>query len=214
MAKKWEELTDKEKKSGITGIIFLVLISFFIASNSCKKEEKKKEKPIVLESLSVESIKWATSDERLKIVAKYLQQENIPNEQLDVFDTYFSHMAAITPGDRGALSILTMAKSKYLREGKLEGNYWKLTDLMYGKFHGWDGSFIPLETYLKNNINDASSYEHVETRFEVRTLGKKPWLVVATKFRANNGYGAKVLAVATAKYDLLEGKLYEVQIAD
>lgn len=64
----------------------------------------------------------------------------------------------------------------------------------------WDGSCRPVEKAIKNALNDPGSYDHDATGYvpnEDTSL-----IVVTTRFRANNGFGAKVLAVYQATVDV------------
>lgn len=64
----------------------------------------------------------------------------------------------------------------------------------------WDGSCRPVEKIIKNALNDPDSYDHDATGYipnEDTSL-----IVVTTRFRANNGFGAKMLAVYQATVDV------------
>lgn len=69
----------------------------------------------------------------------------------------------------------------------------------------WDGSFPPLKDYIKENINDPSSFEHVQTGYIVRD----GWVEVKTIYRAKNGFGALVKEAVIAKASN-DGKLLEI----
>jgi len=75
-------------------------------------------------------------------------------------------------------------------------------------FHYWDGSHMDLTKRIKQSMNDPSSYEHIETRFEKNSDGKT--LTVATKFRGKNGFGGVVIQYVTAKTDIATGKVIEI----
>lgn len=62
-------------------------------------------------------------------------------------------------------------------------------------FSLWDGSHIALTQFIKDNMNDPRSYEHVETRY--RDDGDH--ITVQVKFRGNNMFGAKVLNTIIAR---------------
>lgn len=64
----------------------------------------------------------------------------------------------------------------------------------------WDGSCSPVEKMIKASLNDPESYDHDATGYvpnEDTSL-----IVVTTRFRANNGFGAKMLAVYQATVDI------------
>lgn len=74
------------------------------------------------------------------------------------------------------------------------------------QFSAYDGSHRGLEKYIKDNMNDPDSYDHIETRF----LDKGDYILVMTKFRGKNAFGGKVINTITAKVDL-DGNVIEVE---
>ena len=50
------------------------------------------------------------------------------------------------------------------------------------QFSAWDGSHITFSRAIKDNLNDPSSFEHVETRYE----DKGTYILVSMKYRAKN----------------------------
>ena len=73
------------------------------------------------------------------------------------------------------------------------------------QFSNYDGSHAGLEELIKKGMNDADSYEHVETRF--RDDGT--YITVITKFKGTNKFGGIVTNTVTAKVDF-KGKVIEV----
>jgi hypothetical protein len=71
-------------------------------------------------------------------------------------------------------------------------------------FSLWDGSYTPLVKIIKDGMHDPSSFDHVETTY--RDLGDH--LIVTTKFRGKNGFGAVVTNSMTAKFNLDGGREY------
>ncbi|MCK7494827.1 MAG: hypothetical protein MZW92_29730 [Comamonadaceae bacterium] len=65
------------------------------------------------------------------------------------------------------------------------------------QFSGWDGSHPAVEQAIKASLHNPASYEHVETRYS--DTGDS--LVVVTKFRATNGFGAIVTNTAVGTVD-------------
>lgn len=61
-----------------------------------------------------------------------------------------------------------------------------------------DGSQIKLERYIKKNMNDNDSYEHIETKY----WDMKDHIVVLTKFRGSNAFSAKVINTINAEIDM------------
>nr|NQU93701.1 hypothetical protein [Bacteroidota bacterium] len=73
------------------------------------------------------------------------------------------------------------------------------------QFNAWDGSHIGLTRYIKNNMNDPDSYEHIETKY----WDMVDHLVVLTRFRGENPFGGKVINSIKAKVDL-QGSVLEI----
>lgn len=73
-------------------------------------------------------------------------------------------------------------------------------------FSPWDGSHLKLERFVKKNMNDPDSYEHVKTRY----WDMQNYLVVKTVFRGKNAYGAKVMNSVKVKTDIFTGEILEV----
>jgi len=90
--------------------------------------------------------------------------------------------------------------------------YYNTAQLMSG-FSAWDGSYKRLEDVIKNNMNDADSYEHVKTSHRFVYYGtKRPHMVLHTTYRGKNAFGAKVLGEASAKIDALTYEGYDIEI--
>lgn len=75
----------------------------------------------------------------------------------------------------------------------------------------WDGSCRPVESVIKKALNDAGSYEHVETRYMPNVDTTE--IFVSNTFRAKNGFGALMLATYIARVDL-EGNVLEIKDAN
>lgn len=104
------------------------------------------------------------------------------------------------------------------REFKTERNEW-----VNNQFSAWDGSHRVLEDLIKDNLNDESSYKHIETTFidinsedrkkEVNNLLKESGysqrveiddLFVMTKFSAKNAFNATIKSTAFGIADYSE----------
>ena len=82
-------------------------------------------------------------------------------------------------------------------------------DKLIFNINPFDNSFRILEEMLEQTLNDPDSYEHVQTIYKFRFDGARPHVVVWSKFRANNAYGAKVLQTIDLKFDLATLKPFE-----
>lgn len=67
--------------------------------------------------------------------------------------------------------------------------------LFKNQFSSWDGSNRYLTDYIKQNMHDDDSYEHVGTVYREYS----DYIIVETSFRGNNSFGAKVLQTVKAK---------------
>lgn len=70
------------------------------------------------------------------------------------------------------------------------------------QFSSWNGSHRNLVSHIKRQMNDPSSFEHVETVY----WDKGNHLIVRTTFRGKNAFGGVVLNSVTAKVSL-DGKV-------
>jgi hypothetical protein len=77
--------------------------------------------------------------------------------------------------------------------------------VLEAQFSAWDGSHRGLERYIKKHMNNPSSYEHVETKY----LDKGDHLMLITKFRGTNAFGAIVTNTIAAKVDMA-GNVLEI----
>lgn len=82
------------------------------------------------------------------------------------------------------------------KEDQFASSLQKLQDLNH-QFSIWDGSYVPLTKLIKEQMNDPSSYEHVNTTY--RDLGDH--LIVTTVFRGKNAFGAIMKNSITVKTD-------------
>ncbi len=64
-------------------------------------------------------------------------------------------------------------------------------------FSAWDGSHKNLEKWVKDNMNDPDSYEHIETRYQ----DNGATITIYLKFRGKNAFGGKVVNMAVATTD-------------
>lgn len=72
-------------------------------------------------------------------------------------------------------------------------------------FSSWNGSHKKLEKLIKLNLNDPSSYEHVQTLY----WDEQDSVIVKTTIRAKNGFGAIMTTSYRAVSDL-QGNLRSI----
>lgn len=87
------------------------------------------------------------------------------------------------------------------KEEKTKNKKWIEKNL----FSLWDGSHIGLVKYVKKNMNDPKSYEHVETKYK----DNGTHIYINMTFRGNNAFGGKVINRIEATSDY-EGNIIKV----
>ena len=73
------------------------------------------------------------------------------------------------------------------------------------QFSPWNGSHDALTRYIKKNMNDPDSYEHVETRW----IDKGDFILVIATYRGKNAFGGVVKNTTMAKVDI-SGNILEI----
>lgn len=74
------------------------------------------------------------------------------------------------------------------------------------KQFSWDDSHRNLKRWIKENMNDPKSFEHVKTTY----TDKGDYLLVYMNYRGKNAFGATVLQTTIAKVDL-DGNVLSIQ---
>lgn len=78
-------------------------------------------------------------------------------------------------------------------------------EMIEKQFSPWDGAHINLERLIEANMHNPDSYEHVQTTY----YDKGDYLIVNTRYRGTNGFGAIITTNTKAKVSL-EGTVLEV----
>lgn len=78
------------------------------------------------------------------------------------------------------------------KQAKAERN-----DKINRQFSAWDGSHRKLERFVKDRMNDPSSFDHVKTTY----ADKGSYLLVQMTYRGTNPFGALILTQIIAKVD-------------
>lgn len=79
------------------------------------------------------------------------------------------------------------------------------TDKIEQQFSAWDGSHYELENYIKAHMHDPDSYEHINTKY----IDTQNYIVIITKFRGKNKFGAKIINEVIAHVDI-NGKIIRI----
>ncbi len=100
---------------------------------------------------------------------------------------------------------LAAERQKQEEEQRLVAEKQARTNMIESQFSAWDGAHNNLTKYIKANMNDPSSYKHVETVY----WDMKDYLVVRTTFRGTNAFGGVVTNSVKAKVSL-DGQVLEI----
>lgn len=74
-------------------------------------------------------------------------------------------------------------------------------------FSNYDGSYTKFRNYIKDNLNDPSSFEHVETRY---TDNKDGTVNVIMKYRGKNAFGGIITKYAKCTLNTSTGDFSDV----
>ena len=79
------------------------------------------------------------------------------------------------------------------------------TEIIENQFSEWDGSHKKLEDFIKSQMNNPDSYEHVQTIY----WDKDSFLLVKTTYRGANVFGGIVTNTASATSSM-DGSIIEI----
>lgn len=82
-------------------------------------------------------------------------------------------------------------------------------DVFKSNVRSLDSSYRPLIIKIKNNMNDPSSFKHLETGYRFVLNKNAPYAVVNMTYQGKNDYGALVKEKVTARVDLNSGEIIE-----
>lgn len=90
-------------------------------------------------------------------------------------------------------------------QSKVNSNKNKRNEMIARQFSLWNGANRSLQNYIKENMNDPDCYDHISTNYS----DKGDYILVQTKIRGCNTFGAKIIQVITAEIDL-NGKILSI----
>jgi len=112
--------------------------------------------------------------------------KSIPAQNFKENQERYAQLNKMLPSNKKYKTKLAHYDSKIKRQGKIESQFSK-----------WDGSHYSVEKYIKNNLKDPDSYDHVKTAF----ADKGDHIIIETTYRAKNSFNAtttgRVLARAS-----------------
>lgn len=168
--------------------------------DSIAKVEKQNQK---IEALKLFQKQWA--DSLKKSYGKYLNDYTISETNNKI--TFYLNPANNKYSNIDDINLSIFQKDYDKRSNgersvkialKLDPKKEERQNLIYKQFSNLDGSHRNLKRYVKNNMNDPKSFEHIETKY----ADKGTYLYVYMKFRGSNAFGATVLNTIRAKVDL------------
>lgn len=71
----------------------------------------------------------------------------------------------------------------------------------------WDGSHIKLSEFVRKNLHNPSSFEHVQTKYTVY----KDYAIVTMNYRAKNAFNATILNSVKAEVSLKDCSVLGVE---
>jgi len=153
---------------------------------------------------AIEVLKEAGGDKEKATSLLKGRVRNNPNDQA----RYLAAMSDIVPQEGEAFEGLLRqeAETKALEERKAAEEKAE-NDLLAAHFSKWDGSHPAVVEAVKAQMNDPSSFKHVETTAQ----GKGDTIIVYMTYRGTNAFGGVVTNHATAVVDT-DGRLRSIAI--
>lgn len=125
--------------------------------------------------------------------------ESILQEKFDKIISEKFNNESIVPNT--VISLIPNEQQSNINSAKKERE-----EVILRQFSLWDGSNRHLERYIKNNMNDPDCYEHIATNY----IDKNEYILVNTKIRGCNTFGAKIVQTISANIDL-QGNIISIQ---
>jgi len=152
----------------------------------------------------------AVPTERAKeIAAGYAALSDIPTEDYDAFHRCFGTLIRIESASLPIREALRWCLRRYTNERKATVAAHTEYDAapILEQFRRSDGSHVPTESFIKAHMHEPDSYEHVETRFSIQPYDSRAGMIVATKFKAKDVFGAIVINTVKVRVDARTGEV-------
>lgn len=150
------------------------------------------------------------SVERAKEIAVgYAELNGIPTEDYDAFDRCFGAFARIGIANLPIREAMEWCLRRY-------ANDWKVLPAEHATYDGssameqfsrTNGAHMPTEAFIKAHMHEPDSYEHLETRFDIRSYDTPSRMIVSTRFKGKDLFGAIVINTVKVKVDLRTGEV-------
>lgn len=168
----------KSKPIGLGGLI-IILIAVGIWVNVIDSTTNSTSRTTPTQTLPTTKAAKQSLEKRLLTELK-----TIPASEYENNHERYAKLYKMFPSNEKYKTKVTHYKAKIAREKKI-----------LAQFSSWSGSHRRLEKYIKKNLKDPDSYDHVETKY--RDNGDH--IVVYTTYRAKNSFNATVTEHVVAK---------------
>lgn len=182
-------------------LFLIVLVALLKACSYIPKPD-----PADLRDKNITLKQWRSMDkeDRLSFIDSYLAQENIASSYAEGFYKCISQHSYTKNDEIKSDEALSWCRYDFLQNSS---SLYKMID--FDKFISntrvFDSSYIPITTYIKNNMNDPTSFKHLETKYRFVIDNPSPYAIITTTYQGKNYYGAVVKNSLTTKVDLISG---------
>lgn len=147
-------------------------------------------------------------DERSKIIESYLSQAGLSLSASTDFYKCISQHSYTKNDDIKASEALDWCKQDYQKD---PSSLAKMVDfdVFRSNVRLFDSSYQPLIAAIKDDMNDPSSFKHLETKYRFILDGAAPYAIATTTYQGANSYGTTVKNQLSAKIDLKTGHIVE-----
>lgn len=126
----------------------------------------------------------------------------LSKDDKDKFRKCLSEYAYTKDKNLKAIEAIGWCKNEKLNNPKAFEDHIDL-DKLFTQFSPWDGSFRPLEAFIKENMNDPKSYDHANTYYRLQLNDRKnPKAIITEEFRGKNAFGAVVKQMVQIEYNI------------
>ena len=206
----------------------LFLISILVFISSCEKPKKTYYSVIIqkdsfggtekfqeiIDTLNLENDSLAMISNYTSYLISKLNEEKFkkdyPNDKHLKLETLDYKL--LDENKNPIVSTISEKEKKEIEKSIIDLIYDSKTETEYtnsnpeDQFSKWDGSHKKLTEYIKSQMNDPDSYEHVETK----AATKSNHILVVTTIRGTNAYGGKITTTYQAKCDKDTGDVLSI----
>ncbi|WP_419768548.1 hypothetical protein [Arcobacter sp.] len=195
-----KEFVKKAKIWGIVIIVIAIIVFFSSPSYDNQKETTLKD----ARTLPVNTLKTVASD--------YVKGKELSSEYNNKFYNCLGNLIYEKQDNYTIGKMLDWCYDDYKLSPNHKMKTYYNTALLLEGFSPWDGSYFPLETLIKNSMNDSSSYEHIKTIRSFVYYGvERPYMFVQTEFKGKNAFGGIVKQTIQVKVDAVTQQLFDLK---